>query len=82
MMWYAPEKIILTSATASVNINLMGAYHIMYNSWKIHNCIICDICKDMTNCDIFLIFAQNIDRGYKLEPPKWGGSNAYLQSMF
>ena len=24
----------------------------------------------MTNCDIFLMFAQNIDRGYKLEPPK------------
>ena len=23
----------------------------------------------MKNCDVFLIFAQNIDRGYKLEPP-------------
>ena len=23
----------------------------------------------MKNCDIFLIFAQNIDRGYTLEPP-------------
>ena len=23
----------------------------------------------MKNCDIFLIFAQNIDLGYKLEPP-------------
>ena len=32
--------------------------------------------------DIFLIFAQNIDCGYKLEPPRGGGSNEYPQSMF
>ena len=31
--------------------------------------------------DIFLIFAQNIDCGYTLEPPRRGGSNEYLQSM-
>ena len=34
------------------------------------------------NVDIFLIFAQNIDCGYTLEPPRRGGSNEYLQSMF
>ena len=27
------------------------------------------------NFDIFLIFAQNIDCGYTLEPPRRGGSN-------
>ena len=32
--------------------------------------------------DMFLIFAQNIDCGYKLEPPRRGGSNEYPQSMF
>ena len=32
--------------------------------------------------DIFLIFAQNIDRGYTLEVPRRGGSNEYPQSMF
>ena len=32
--------------------------------------------------DIFLIFTQNIDCGYVLEPPRWGGSNEYPQSMF
>ena len=32
--------------------------------------------------DIFLIFAQNIDCGYTLEPPRPGGSNEYPQSMF
>ena len=42
--------------------------------------------------DIFLIFAQNIDcgytlepprrGGYTLEPPRRGGSNEYPQSMF
>ena len=32
--------------------------------------------------DIFLIFAQNIDRGYMLESPRRGGSNEYPQFMF
>ena len=32
--------------------------------------------------DIILIFAQNIDCGYMLEPPQRGGSNEYPQSMF
>ena len=32
--------------------------------------------------DIFLIFAQNIDCGYTLEPPQQGGSNEYPQSTF
>ena len=31
---------------------------------------------------LFLIFAQNIDCGYTLEPPQRGGSNEYPQSMF
>ena len=31
---------------------------------------------------IFLIFAQNIECGYTLEPPRRGGSNEYPQSMF
>ena len=30
----------------------------------------------------FLIFSQNIDCGYTLEPPCQGGSNKYSQSMF
>ena len=34
------------------------------------------------NSDIFYISAQNIDCGYSLEPPRRGGSNEYLQSMF
>ena len=36
----------------------------------------------LKNFDIFLIFAQNIDCGYSLEPPRRGGSNVYPQSMF
>ena len=31
---------------------------------------------------IFLIFVQNKDCGYTLEPPRRGGSNEYPQSMF
>ena len=30
----------------------------------------------------FFFFAQNIDCGYSLEPPRRGGSNEYPQSMF
>ena len=33
------------------------------------------------NSDIFHISAQNIDCRYLLEPPQWGGSNEYPQSM-
>ena len=31
---------------------------------------------------IFFFFAQNIDCGYTLEPPRRGGSNEYQHSMF
>ena len=48
-----------------------------------------EIFKDVKNenfqkkiFDIFLIFAQSIDCGYKLEPLRRGGSNEYPQSMF
>ena len=34
------------------------------------------------NSSIFYIFAQNIDCGYSLEPPRWGGSNECPQSIF
>ena len=36
---------------------------------------------EMTNSDNFHIFAQNIDCGYSLEPPRRGGSNEYPQYM-
>ena len=36
----------------------------------------------MKSPDIFHISAQNIDCGYSLEPPQWGSSNEYPQSMF
>ena len=38
--------------------------------------------SEKKNSDIFYISAQNIDRGYPLEPPWRGGSNEYSQSMF
>ena len=40
--------------------------------WKFHQ----------KNFDVFYICAQNIDRGYTLEPPRRGGSNEHPQSMF
>ena len=36
-------------------------------------------CKNVT---FFLIFVQNIDCGYTLDPPQRGGSNEYPQSRF
>ena len=33
-------------------------------------------------CIFFLFFAQSIDCGYTLEPPRRGGSNEHPQSMF
>ena len=56
-----------------------------YDKTSMHYTAIFHGCKNdnfqMKNCDIFLIFAQNIVRGYTLEPPHWGGSNEYPQSM-
>ena len=36
---------------------------------------------EIKNSVIFHIFAQNIDCGYTLEPPRRGGSNEYPLSM-
>ena len=37
----------------------------------------------LTGYTLFFIFLlKNIDCGYSLEPPRWGGSNEYPQSMF
>ena len=47
--------------------------------WKFHNQ---KLKVSDKNSDIFRISAQNIDRGYSLEPPRRGGSNEYLRSMF
>ena len=30
----------------------------------------------------FLFLLENIEYGYSLEPPWWGGSNEYPQTMF
>ena len=38
--------------------------------------------SDTIDPDIFHISALNIDCGYSIEPPQWGGSNEYPQSMF
>ena len=42
--------------------NMPMQYTAMFFGWK-------NVNFQMKNCDIFLIFAQNIDCGYTLEPP-------------
>ena len=58
---------------------------ILYENTPKQYTVIFHGCKNnnfqMKNCDFFLIFAVNIDRGYTLEPPERGGSNEYPQSM-
>ena len=36
----------------------------------------------IVNKHYFAYYAKNIDCGYSLEPPRWGGSNEYPQSVF
>ena len=38
--------------------------------------------NQIKNSNIFHSSAKNIDCGYLLEPPQWGGSNKYPHSMF
>ena len=57
---------------------LLTAYH--YENLPMQYTVIFKVVKNEN--DIFLIFAQNIDCGYTLEPPRRGGSNEYPQSMF
>ena len=38
--------------------------------------------KKKKKSEIFQISAQNIDCGYSLEPPRWGGSNEYHNLCF
>ena len=61
------------------------ADHIQYENtpfeiyWKFHHQ---KLKVFRQNSDIFQISAQNIDCGYSLVPPRWGGSKKYPQSMF
>ena len=48
--------------------NMPMQYTDMFLALKIEN-------FQLKNVEIFLIFAQNIDCGYTLEPPRRGGSN-------
>ena len=57
------------------NTPMQNMYTAIFHSLKIDN-------FQMKNCDIFLIFAQNTDSGYTLEPPRCGGSNEYPLSKF
>ena len=61
-------------------------FHYHYANMPVQYTAIFHGCKNvyfqMKIFDIFLIFAQNIDCGYPLEPPHIGGSNEYPQSMF
>ena len=47
--------------------------------WKFYNQKLANFQIKISN--IFHISAQNIECGYSLEPPRWGGSNEYPQSI-
>ena len=64
--------IVYTSLWHYENMRIQIYWKFYHQKWKFSD----------KNSDIFNIFAQNIDCGYSLEPPRRGGSNEYPQSMF
>ena len=88
-LWDETEySIIIHSMKNLNNVNRPHKTFIIqhYENMPIQYTRIFHVCKNhnfqMKICDIFLIFALNVDCGYTLEPPQCGGSNEYLQSMF
>ena len=71
--------------TSNVSLSLM-TYQMHYENTPIQNILKISPPKtenfQIKSSDIFHISAQNIDCGYLLELPRWGGSNEYPQSMF
>ena len=60
----------LLFAPQEVTIQIQNNYENMPRQYLaiFHGCKIDNF--QMKNCDIFLVFAQNIDCGYSLEPPQ------------
>ena len=57
--------------TRLYNIDLLKPHFLYSKNWGLLGCTL-----------FYLFLLKNIDCGYSLEPPRWGGSNEYLQSMF
>ena len=78
------EHFLIAAFSLTVDVHKVRRCH--YANMSVQYTAIFHGCKNdnfqMKNFDIFLIFAQNIDCGYSLEPPQRGGSNEYRQSMF
>ena len=78
------------SSVVHVTISCPKIYmemHKHYDNTPMQYTLIFHGCKlngnfQIKTCNCFLIFAQNIDRGYRLEPRPCGGSSEYPQSMF
>ena len=68
--------VLLASASHLSGLSAMSAILCTrhYANMSVQYTAIFHGCKNgnflMKTCDIFLIFAQNIDRGYTLEPPR------------
>ena len=74
--WYFYLNWVPSSTLSLVHYaNMPMQYSLIFHGRKNGN-------FQMKNCDVFVMFAQNIDCGYTLEPPQLGGSNEYPQSMF
>ena len=81
---YPAQPYGITGAVSHVIMN--GSQHAISKTYPCNIQIFFFSCKNLKFhqkiFDINLIFAQNIDCGYTLEPPRRGGSNEYPQSMF
>ena len=65
--WWTVAKTITQTCPCNI-LQYFTAVKIVIFRWK--------------NVIFFLFLFLHIDRGYTLEPPRWGGSNEYPQSMF
>ena len=65
---------------ANMSFFITNIYLYNFDPLKYHFYIVKLGFKGYTVFVLFLL--KNTDCGYSLEPPRWGGSNEYLQSMF
>ena len=77
----------IETITQTCPCNIMNYFTAVNQRLMTTQSIISLCCKlngyfQMKKCHIFLIFDKNIDHGYTLEPPQWGGSNEYPNLCF
>ena len=80
--WFSHNAAYISLRSSSILVVVIIHYENMPMQYTDNILVVKNENFHWKNFDIFLIFAQNIDCGYTLEPPRRGGFNEYPQSMF